>query len=96
VATYSPDRAWKDRDDRERLLEKLKKKISCSDETSVKNVISNRGYKKYLKVSIGSSLIFEDKVTKKQGIMESCLSTDAEKIFQTLGISTMQKTASII
>jgi transposase len=205
VATYSPDRAWKDRDDRERLLEKLKKKISCSDESSVKNVISNGGYKKYLKVSIGSSLelneeaiekdaewdgfhgiavsnssgltaeqalsryrdlwhveeafrvakstlktrpifhwvphrikahvllcfinlfferflelllrkknfkltpdrirqalsqvhtiIFEDKVTKKQGIMESCLSPDAEKIFQTLGISTMRKTASII
>jgi len=205
VSTYSPDRAWKDRDDRERLLEKLKKKISCSDEASVKNVISNGGYKKYLKVLTGSSLvlneeaiekdaewdgfhgiavsnscgltaeqalsryrdlwhveeafrvakstlktrpifhwaphrikahmllcfinlfferflelllrkrdlkltpdrirqalsqvhtiIFEDKVTKKQGIMESCLSKDAEKIFQTLGMSTMRKTASII
>jgi len=205
VATYSPDRAWKDRDDRERLLEKLKKRISCSDETSIKNVISNGGYKKYLKISIGSSLvlneeaiekdaewdgfhgiavsnssgltaeqalsryrelwhveeafrvakstlktrpifhwvphrikahvllcfinlfferflelllrkkdlkltpdrirqalsqvhtiIFEDKATKKRGIMESCLSKDAEKIFQTLGISIMRKTASLI
>lgn len=204
VATYSPDRAWKDKRDRERLLEKLTKKISCSDESSVKNVISNGGYKKYLKVATGSSLVlnedaikkdaewdgfhgiavsnssgltaeqalsryrdlwhveeafrvakstlktrpifhwaphrikshvllcfinlflerflelllrrknlkltpdrirqalslvhtitFEDKLTKKQGIMESSLSEDAEKIFQTLGISTMRKTASI-
>ncbi len=65
MATYSHDRAWKDRDDRERLLEKLKKKISCSDETSVKNVISNGGYKKYLKVSIGSSLVLNEEAIEK-------------------------------
>lgn len=205
VATYSPDRAWKDKDDRERLLEKLTKKISCSDESSVKNVISNGGYKKYLKVTTGSSLslnedaikkdaewdgfhgiavsnssgltaeqalsryrelwhveeafrvakstlktrpifhwapkrirshvllcfinlflerflellllkknlkltpdrirqalsqvhtiTFEDKLSKRQGIMESNLSEDAQKIFQTLGICTMRKTGSVV
>jgi transposase len=56
VSTYSPSRAWKDKDDRERLLEKLKKKILPSDESSVKNVVSNSGYKKYIKVAQGSSV----------------------------------------
>jgi transposase len=56
VATYSPNRAWKDKDDRERLLEKLKRKILHPDESSVKNVISNSGYKKYVKIATGSSV----------------------------------------
>lgn len=54
VSTYSPKRALKDKDDRERLLEKLKKKILPSNESSVKNVVSNSGYKKYIKVAQGS------------------------------------------
>jgi transposase len=65
VATYSPNRAWKDKDDRERLLEKLKKKISSSDEASVKNVVSNSGYKKYIKVAEGSCVdLNEESIAK--------------------------------
>lgn len=65
VSTYSPSRAWKDKDDREKLLEKLKKKILSSDESSVKNVVSNSGYKKYIKVAQGSSVeLNEESVTK--------------------------------
>lgn len=65
VATYSPNRAWKDKEDRKRLLEKLKKKISRSNESSVKNVISNGGYKKYVKVATGSSLILDEEAIKR-------------------------------
>lgn len=47
IANYSPSRARKDREDRNRMLEKLQKKLaSSSDEASIKNVISNGGYKK--------------------------------------------------
>lgn len=65
VSTYSPSRAWKDRDDRERLLEKLKKKILSSDESSVKNVVSNSGYKKYIKVAQGSSVDLNEETIEK-------------------------------
>lgn len=51
IATYSPSRAYKDREDRNRLLAKLRKKIdSSSEEATIKNVISNGGYKKYTTV----------------------------------------------
>lgn len=57
IVTYSPARAAKDRQDRERLLEKLEDKIgNPSSESSVKKVISNSGYKKYLAIK-GSSKI---------------------------------------
>src|SRR5262249_41072340 len=56
IVTYSPSRAAKDKEDRERLLEKLREKFEkSSDETALKNVISNAGYKKYVTVKKGSS-----------------------------------------
>lgn len=65
VSTYSPSRAWKDKNDREKLLEKLKKKVLPSDESSVKNVVSNSGYKKYIKVAQGSSVdLNEESIAK--------------------------------
>ena len=54
ISTYSPHRAKKDKEDRERLLEKLKEKLEGFDETSVKKVMSNSGYKKYTSVEKGS------------------------------------------
>jgi hypothetical protein len=58
IATYSPLRAEKDRKDRERLLEKLAKKLtSSSDEASVKKVMSNGGYKKFTNVKEGSQIV---------------------------------------
>lgn len=57
IATYSPNRAKKDRYDREKLVEKLKAKLTDHpDETSVKKVISNGGYKKYTITKEGSLL----------------------------------------
>ena len=55
IATYSPSRAAKDRQDRERLLEKLQEKLEgTSEEGSVKRVINNSGYKKFTTVKEGS------------------------------------------
>ena len=57
IATYSPSRAAKDKQDRERLVEKLQNKITDSpSEASLKKVISNAGYKKYTTVKVGSSI----------------------------------------
>jgi len=62
IVTYSPSRAAKDKEDRERLLEKLREKLEhSSDEASVKKVISNTGYKKYTNVKKGSSLELNQK-----------------------------------
>jgi len=57
IATYSPSRAAKDKQDRERLLKKLQDKITdAPNEASIKKVISNTGYKKYTTVKTGSSV----------------------------------------
>ena len=62
IATYSPDRAAKDKEDQERLLEKLQKKLgNTPTKSSVKKVISNGGYKKYTTVKIGSQVILNQK-----------------------------------
>ena len=62
IATYSPSRAAKDKEDRERLIEKLQKKLgSSSNETSIKKVISNGGYKKYTTVKTGSLVTLNQK-----------------------------------
>lgn len=61
IATYSVSRAAKDKKDRERLLEKLREKISeKADEVSLKKVISNSGYKKYTRIKPGSSIVLNE------------------------------------
>ncbi len=66
IATYSPSRAKKDKEDRERMINKLQQKLSESaDETSVKKLISNAGYKKYTNVKQGSLLTLNEKAIKE-------------------------------
>lgn len=66
IATYSPKRAKKDKADRDRLIEKLKKKLSdASDETSVKKVISNGGYKKFTNIKEGSLITLNEKAIEQ-------------------------------
>lgn len=61
ISTYSPQRAKKDREDRVRLIEKLRKKLSgCSEESAIKKTISNSGYKKFTNVKEGSVLIINE------------------------------------
>lgn len=66
IVSYSPNRAVKDKADRERLIEKLKNKISHENEkSSIKKVISNSGYKKYTNVKEGSSITINEKAIKE-------------------------------
>jgi transposase len=66
IATYSPKRAKKDKADRDRLIEKLKKKLSdASNETSFKKVISNGGYKKFTNIEKGSLITLNEKAIEE-------------------------------
>jgi transposase len=66
IATFSPKRAKKDREDRERLIEKLRKKLSnCSDEAAIKKVLCNGGYKKFTNVKEGSLLSINEKAIEE-------------------------------
>lgn len=57
VVTYNDRRARKDKHDRERVIEKITKKIGSGK--NMKKIISNRGYQKYLKAE-GSGQIVVD------------------------------------
>jgi transposase len=71
ISTYSPHRAKKDKEDRERLIEKLKEKLEhSSDEASVKKVISNSGYKKYTNVEKGSALTLNQKAVNEEALWD--------------------------
>lgn len=61
VVSYKASRARKDALDRERALERLKKKLE--KQKNPKDYLSNQGYKKYLKVSGASTLeLDKDKI----------------------------------
>ncbi len=59
IVTYSPKRAEKDKQDREKAVKKLKEKISKSKNPA--SLISNYGYKKYLTIE-GETKVGLDKV----------------------------------
>ncbi len=59
VVCYNPDEAAKDRHDREAILEKIEKKLKSG---GVKALMSNRGYKRFLKVQKESATIDHKKV----------------------------------
>jgi len=66
IVTYSPSRARKDRTDRERLIEKLRQKLSgSSNETSIKKVVSNSGYKKFTNVKDGSLITLNERAIEE-------------------------------
>ncbi len=67
IITYSPKRAAKDKEDRERLLEKLSNKLGdhSSNEASVKQLINNSGYKKYTNIKEGSAITLNQKAIDK-------------------------------
>jgi transposase len=61
VVCYNPDEAEKDRHDRQAIIEKLEKKLKSG---GVKALMSNRGYKRFLKVKKESAAIDRTKVQK--------------------------------
>ncbi len=58
IVTYSPKRAEKDRYDREKAIEKLRKKLERSSNPS--SLISNYGYKKFLQIEGESKIIIDE------------------------------------
>lgn len=60
IATYSPSRAFKDKEDRERLLKKLRSKLSVKSEATVKQLINNSGVKKFTEVKDGSQVMLNE------------------------------------
>ena len=71
ISTYNPSRAYKDREDRNRLLTKLRKKIdNSSEEASIKNVISNKGYKKYTTVKADSVITINEEAVEEDALWD--------------------------
>ena len=65
IVTHSDKRARKDKNDRERVLEKVKKKIGSGK--NVKKLVSNRGYQKYLKAEgSGQIVLDEEKLAQEE------------------------------
>lgn len=58
VVCFNPERAEKDRQDREAILEKMKQKLARG---GVKGLLNNRGYRRFLKVPDGKAVIDEEK-----------------------------------
>ena len=85
VVTYSEKRAKKDR---ERALEKARKKIGSGK--SAKSLISNRGYKKYLKTEGSANIVVDpEKLAEAEkwdglhGIITNDQNTDALELLKT-------------
>lgn len=87
IVTYSEKRAKKDRGDRERLLEKMKKKIGNSK--SAKKLVTNRGYLKFIKADGKVELALNEKKIAEEeawdgfhGIITNDLTASAESLLQ--------------
>mgnify|MGYP001570914303 FL=1 len=63
VVCFNPDEATKDRADREATIEKIRSKLAKG---GVKQLINNRGYKRYLHVERGGATIDEARVKEDE------------------------------
>ncbi|GAB4231345.1 MAG: IS1634 family transposase [Chlamydiales bacterium] len=68
VVTHSDKRARKDEHDRDRILEKIKKKIEKG--TNIKKLVSNKGYQKYLKTEGNGKIILDEEKLAKDAIWD--------------------------
>ena len=65
IVTYNEKRAYKDREDRQRVIEKVQKKIGSGQ--NVKNLVSNRGYQKFLSVEgEGKIILNQEKIDQEE------------------------------
>lgn len=66
IVTYNTKRAKKDKEDRERLIEKLRKKLSnTSGKVGANKLISNSGYKKYTIAQEGAFFAINEKAIEE-------------------------------
>lgn len=87
VVTYSDKRSRKDQKDRDRILEKMRKKIGSGKNT--KKLVSNKGYQKYLKVEGEGQLLFDEaklqEETKWDGLHGIITNDHESKALELLG-----------
>ena len=71
IATHSSARAQRDKDDRDRLIDKLRKKLSSNDDgASIKKIISNSGYKKFTSVQKGSAIRIDEGAIEEDALWD--------------------------
>jgi len=68
IVTYSPKRAEKDKYDREKALKKLKAKLSKSNNPT--SLISNYGYKKYIKIEGKGKIEVDEKKMSEDALWD--------------------------
>ena len=87
VVTYSDKRSRKDQKDRDRILEKMRKKIGSGKNT--KKLVSNKGYQKYLKVEGEGQILFDEaklqEETKWDGLHGIITNDHESKALELLG-----------
>ena len=88
IVSYSPTRAQKDAHDREKSIEKLVSKLN-KNTTSASKLISNFGYKKYIKISGDSNVEIDPQKVMEDarwdgihGILTNNTSLSAEQILE--------------
>ena len=87
IVTYSQKRAEKDRWDREKAVEKLRAKIAKSE--NPESLISNYGYKRFLRIEGDSKIVLEEKKLARaarwdglHGIITSAAELSASKAIE--------------
>jgi len=85
IVEYSPERAIKDKSDRERLIQKIKTKIGLK--TKTRKLITNNGYLKYMDEEKKGEVVFnEDKIKEEtlwdglHGIITNDFKADAKEL----------------
>lgn len=67
IVQYSKNRAEKDFKDRERLLEKIRKKLDSYNKTGTRKLVTNNGYLKFLdEETKGKAVLNEQKIIEEQ------------------------------
>ena len=67
IVSYSQKRAKKDKYDRQKAIEALRKKINKKKKLGAKDLLNNYGYKKYLKEEGASNIVInEEKILEEQ------------------------------
>jgi transposase len=85
IATHSLSREQKDKKDRERGLERVKKKLGKGK--SLKRLIPNYGYQKYVKIEGDGKVQLDDEKIRLEecwdgfhGVLSNCLETDVDEL----------------
>jgi transposase len=68
IVEYSPQRAIKDKADRERLIKKIKSKIGIK--TTTKKLVTNNGYLKYMDEEKKGKVVFNEKKVKEEELWD--------------------------